>query len=371
MKVVLGLSGGVDSSYSARYLMNLGYEVIGVTMQVYENTPSNSDIEDAKNLAKFLGIEHHVIDMRKEFRDHVISKFVDDYLNARTPNPCAVCNRYVKFKFLLDAKEKFGADKIATGHYARVIYDEETKRYAIAKSKSVEKDQSYILYDLTQDQLKDLILPLSDYTKVQVRKMAEDSGITLSNKRDSFDICFIKDGDYKRFIRDEKLGADYRERIASGENEIPFLQKGYFVDKEGTILGWHEGIINYTIGQRRGISIDVGTINKKSKLKFTDRAFVGDIDVEKNLVTLVSDEDLYKDELYCDNVNFQVYEDITEPTRALCKIRYKDNGEYGILSKEGNGIYKFKFDKKVRAIARGQSAVFYIDDKILCGGIIK
>jgi tRNA-specific 2-thiouridylase len=269
------------------------------------------------------------------------------------------------------ALEKFGADKIATGHYANVVFDKNTKRYAIAKSKYVEKDQSYILYNLTQEQLSRLILPLSNFTKCEVRKKAAEAGIVLSQKRDSFDICFIKDGDYKKFIEIEKLGPDYKEKLASGAPKISFLERGHFIDKENTVLGWHDGIINYTVGQRRGIAIDVGEINKKSNLKFEGRAFVGEIDANNNTVTLVNDEDLFKDELSCKDVNFQACPDIKEPIKALCKIRYKDEGVYGILSKEENGIYKFKFDKKVRAIARGQSAVFYIDNKILCGGIIQ
>jgi tRNA-specific 2-thiouridylase len=269
------------------------------------------------------------------------------------------------------ALEKFGADKIATGHYANVVFDENAKRYAIAKSKYVEKDQSYILYNLSQEHLSHLILPLANFTKTEVRKKASEAGIVLSQKRDSFDICFIKDGDYKKFIECETLGYDYKEKLARGESVPSFLERGHFVDKEGSVLGWHDGIINYTVGQRRGIAIDVGEINKKSNLKFEGRAFVGEIDAIKNTVTLVNDEDLYKDELVCSNVNFQAYEDITGSIKALCKIRYKDEGVYGILSKEGNDTYKFKFDNKVRAIARGQSAVFYIDDKILCGGIIQ
>ena len=371
MKVVIGLSGGVDSSYSAWSLKQQGYEVIGVTMTVFKNTPSAADIEDAKNMAAFLGIEHQVISMEEEFREFVINPFIEDYLAARTPNPCALCNRHVKFKMLMKALEKFGADKIATGHYANVVFDENTKRYAIAKSKYVEKDQSYILYNLSQESLSRLVLPLSNYTKTEVRKKAAEVGIVLSQKRDSFDICFIKDGDYKKFIENEMLGYDYKEKLASGETVPSFLERGHFIDKEGTVLGWHDGIINYTVGQRRGIAIDVGEINKKSNLKFDGRAFVGEINAIDNTVTLVSDEDLFKDELFCSNVNFQLYEDIKEPIKALCKIRYKDEGVYGILSKEEGGIYKFKFDKKVRAIARGQSAVFYIDDKILCGGIIQ
>lgn len=353
-KVVVGMSGGVDSSVAAYLLQELGYDVIGITMQV---TPENkefeereggccslSDVNDARKVADKLGIYFYVMNFRDVFKSKVIDYFIDEYLAGNTPNPCIACNKYIKFDEFFKKAERIGAKYIATGHYARIMKDEKSGRYLLLKSKDLKKDQTYVLYNMTQYQLQHTLMPLGDFTKEEVRSLAEKRGLIVARKPDSVEICFIPDNDHGSFIK---------------KNIPNKIEPGHFVDVNGNILGEHKGIVNYTIGQRKGLGLSLGK-----------PGFVVDIIPEKNLVVIGEEEDIFKDTLYAEDLNFIPFEKLEGEMRVKAKIRYSAKEAEALLSPYNEGVL-LKFDKPQRAITKGQSIVFYDGDVVIGGGIIK
>jgi len=340
-KVLLGMSGGVDSSITALLLQKEGYEVIGATMQLHDYC-NNDQVEDAKDIAKRLGIEHYVFNMKEQFKKHVIDYFIEEYQEGRTPNPCVACNKYIKFGAMIDKAEELGIEYIATGHYARIEKVTDGK-YLLKKGKDERKDQSYMLYNLTQELLAKTIFPLGEYSKEEVRKIAEENGFITANKPDSQEVCFIPDNNHFRFIQ---------------ENSTIPMKKGEIVNTNGEVLGYHEGSAKYTIGQRKGLGISAKT-----------PLFVIDINSEKNQVVLGSNDELFSKELVATNLNWITFEKLEKEMEVDAKIRYKaKESKAKIYPME----YKVKvvFEKPQRAITKGQSVVFYKDDIVLGGGII-
>ena len=353
-KVVVGMSGGVDSSVAAYLLKEQGYEVIGVTMQTWQEEDGAaagengvccglSAVEDARRVAQFLDIPYYVMNFRKEFKEKVTDYFVEEYLHGRTPNPCIACNRYVKWESLLQRSLAIGADYIATGHYAKVERLA-NGRYAVCNSVTAEKDQTYALYNLTQYQLAHTLMPVGEYSKEEIRRMAEQIGLPVAQKPDSQDICFVPDGDYASFI----------ERNAGKE-----LQKGNFVTSDGRVLGQHKGIIHYTVGQRKGLGLALGY-----------PAFVLEIRPETREVVIGTHEESLADSLRVSDVNFMSVEDLTEPRRVFVKIRYNHKGVWGTIEKTGEDEVTCTFEEPQRAVTPGQAAVFYDGEYILGGGTI-
>ena len=346
------MSGGVDSSVAALLLKRQGYEVIGVTMQIWqEETPERqaqnggccglSAVEDARRVAEVLDIPYYVMNFRQEFKRHVIDYFVAEYLRGRTPNPCIACNRYVKWEALLRRGMELGADFIATGHYAR-IDRLENGRFTIRNSVTAEKDQTYALYQLTQEQLSRTLLPVGDCTKSKIRELARDAGLPVADKPDSQEICFVPDDDYAAFI----------EREAE-------VRPGNFVTSDGRILGRHKGITHYTLGQRRGLELPMGR-----------RVFVTGIRPETNEVVVGENEELFSTEVFCDSVNFMAVPDLEEPMRVRAKIRYNHPGEYCTVEKLSEDRLRCRFERPVRAATPGQAIVFYTGEYVLGGGTI-
>ncbi len=347
-KVAIGMSGGVDSSVAAAMLLEKGYEVIGITMLLCEEGACLSSVEeDARKVCENLGIEHHVVDFRGEFKEKVVDYFVDEYLAGRTPNPCIACNKHLKFDAMLEKAKELGADYIATGHYAKVLYNEDTGRYYLKQSDASEKDQTYVLYNLKQEQLKRLLMPLGDVeNKEEVRKYAEKLGLSTAGKPDSMEICFIPDNDYAGFIE---------------RNRNYTATEGDFVDKNGEFLGKHKGIIHYTVGQRKGLGVTFGK-----------PMFVTKIDAENNRVVLGEKGEEFSNGLLCDNLNFITVEKITEPIKVWTKVRYSARPALATLSMADENTAKVVFDQPQRAVTPGQAVVFYDDENIVIGGgIIK
>ena len=354
-KVVVGMSGGVDSSVAAMLLKEQGYDVIGVTMQIWQDEEEAakeanggccglSAVDDARRVAQRLEIPYYVMNFKKEFKCHVMDYFVAEYLRGHTPNPCIACNRYVKWESLLQRSLEIGADYIATGHYAR-IDRLPNGRFAIRNSVTAAKDQTYALYNLTQEQLAHTLMPVGEYTKDEIRVLAEEAGLPVAHKPDSQEICFVPDNDYASFI-DREAG----EKVPG---------PGNFVTEDGRILGRHKGITHYTLGQRRGLELPMG-----------ERVFVTAIRPETNEVVIGSNQELFTDKVLCDHVNYMTVEHLTEPTRVLAKIRYNHKGEYGTLTKQPDGKVLCTFDAPVRAATPGQAMVFYQDEHVLGGGTI-
>ncbi len=345
-KVLLGMSGGVDSSVSAVLLKEKGYEVIGTTLELFCGTSSSNENinQDAKNMCDFLEIPHYIFDYKKEFNEYVINDFINCYANCKTPNPCIECNRHMKFGVMLEKAKELGCDYIATGHYAKTEYSEKYGRWILKKSKAGKKDQSYVLWNIPKEILGKVLFPLADFeTKEEIREIATKNSLKVANKPDSEDICFIPDGDYKKFLN---------------ENSDIKPKPGNIVNLKGEVLGKHTGLYNYTIGQRKGLGISHPT-----------PLFVLGFNKEKNEVIVGEENELYKKEMLVGQINLLLVDKIEEPLEVEVKTRYSSKVAKAQIVMEGSYI-KVVFEEPQRAITPGQSAVFYIDDIVLGGGKI-
>ncbi|MBR2040314.1 MAG: tRNA 2-thiouridine(34) synthase MnmA [Clostridia bacterium] len=340
-KVLVGMSGGVDSSACALILKEMGFSVTGLTLSLCEKD-NDRDISDAKSVCEKLHIEHLNIDLSDDFKQKVVAPFINEYKQGLTPNPCLECNKYIKFGKMLDIALDKGFDKIATGHYARV--EKQGDRYVLKKAKDLSKDQSYVLYSLTQHQLKHLLLPLGDLTKSDIREKAENAGLVNANRPDSQDICFVPDGDYAAFI----------QRTDGFVSEA-----GDYVDINGNVLGKHEGVIHYTIGQRKGLKIALGKPQ-----------FVINKNAEKNTVILGDEEHLFKKEVLVSDVNFIPFDTLEKEMRVKAKLRYRHTEQPATIYPLENRQVKIVFDEPQRAPSAGQAAVFYDGDTLVGGGKI-
>ena len=348
-KVLLGMSGGVDSSVAAILLKEQGYEVIGATMMLWEDKENSEGCgslvatKDAEKVCKELGIKHHVLDFKEEFKECVIKNFIETYNQAMTPNPCIECNKHMKFNYFYKKALELGCEYIATGHYAKTEYSKEYNQYVLKKSNAGKKDQSYVLYNIPNEIISKVLFPLGEFeNKEQIRKIAEKHGLNVANKPDSQEICFIPDNDYAKFL--EKNSED---------KQLP----GNVVNKNGKILGKHNGLINYTVGQRKGLGISNAI-----------PLYVIELSKEKNEVVVGEEKDIYSSKLYAKDINYTLDIPIKEKIKIQAKIRYNANTSNATLYPiEGNKV-KIKFDEPQRAITKGQSVVFYIEDIVLRRG---
>ncbi len=354
-KVVVGMSGGVDSSVAAWLLKEQGYDVIGVTMQIWQDEDTEvqeaeggccglSAVDDARRVAMDIGIPYYVMNFKDEFRRQVMDYFAAEYMSGRTPNPCIACNRYVKWESLLRRSLSIGADYIATGHYAR-IEQLPNGRYAIKKSVTAAKDQTYALYNLTQEQLSHTLMPVGNYHKDEIRDMAEKLGLPVASKPDSQEICFIPDHDYASFIE------EYTGKT---------MKPGNFVDLDGNVLGRHKGISHYTVGQRKGLNLAMGY-----------PVFVVAIRPETNEVVLGNGQDVFTDVVRCNQLNWMALDGIGEEEVSVnAKIRYSHKGASCKIRRIGEDMVECRFEEPVRAATPGQAVVFYQDDYVAGGGTI-
>jgi len=353
-KVLLGMSGGVDSSTAAILLQEQGYEVIGITLNLWEdkrectsgNCGSFLAAIDAKKVCDELGIPHIVLEYKKEFKEKVIDDFINKYSECKTPNPCVECNRHLKFAVMYEHAKKLGIEYIATGHYARTSYSEKYKRYAITKSKSDKKDQTYVLYNIPSEIVEHIVFPLGEFrNKEEIREKAKQYNLNVASKPDSQEICFIPDNDYMRFLEEEG-------NITKKPGDI--------VAMGGEIIGSHEGLYRYTIGQRKGI-------HTKSNAKL----YVIKLDKEKNQLVVGDEGNLFSKELYINDVNLLLIDELKEPMKVMAKIRYLAKESPATIYPIEAGRMKVEFNEPQRAATPGQSLVFYVDDYLLGGGKIE
>lgn len=354
-RVIVAMSGGVDSSVCAYLLKQKGYEVIGMTMQIWQDGPGDTIVKeggccslgavhDARRVADKIGIPYYVINLKKQFKEKVIDYFIDEYISGYTPNPCIACNRYLKFEALLNKALEVDAFYIATGHYAKVEYDTSRCRYILKKSEDKTKDQSYALYNLSQFQLEHTLFPLGEFTKKDIREIAKNVQIPVAKKPDSQEICFIE-SNYK----------DYLKSIVPGN-----IVAGPFVDKKGNVIGQHKGIPFYTVGQRRGLGIHS-----------TRPLYVIKIDAEKNVIVIGHEEDVYVREFTAGNLNWVSFEDISKSMCVNAKIRYNfEEKPAEVFPIEGNRV-KVVFENPQKSPAPGQAVVFYNGDELIGGGTIE
>ncbi len=352
-KALIAMSGGVDSSAAALLTLRSGYSCIGATMRLYDNemiaSDSNTccsldDVEDARSVARRLGIPFYVFNFKEDFREKVIDGFVRCYEEGLTPNPCIECNRHLKFDRLLHRARELGCDAVVTGHYAQIRQDPDTGRWLLCRAADRSKDQTYVLYTLTQDQLAHTLFPLGGMTKAQVRALAEAEGFVNARKHDSQDICFVPDGDYVAFMK-RYTGREY--------------PKGDFLDQDGRVLGRHNGAVCYTLGQRKGLGLAMGA-----------PVYVCAKDMQANTVTVGPNEALYASSLLADNWNWFPFPVLTEPLRVTAKARYSQLEQPATVFPEADGCARVVFDTPQRALTPGQAVVLYSGDIIVGGGTI-
>ena len=351
-KALIAMSGGVDSSVAAWLIREKGYDCAGATMRLFQKEEmtaepgccTSQDMEDARAVADMLGMPYYVYDFADRFREAVIDRFVEAYENGRTPNPCIDCNRYLKFEELFLRGRQLGCDFVVTGYYARTGYDEKSGRYLLKKAADTSKDQSYVLYSLTQDQLSHVQFPLGELTKQEVRQIAREHGFLTADKAESQDICFVQDGKYYEFICDY-TGRDY--------------PAGDFIDTRGNVLGRHQGIIRYTVGQRKGLGIAFG-----------EPVYVMKVDPEANTVMLGTNEELFTDTVTAKKINLISTDRIREPLRVKAKVRYRHKEQWATATQPDEDTLQVVFDEPQRAVTAGQALVLYDGDVVVGGGTI-
>ena len=352
-KAIIAMSGGVDSSVAAFLMTKAGYECMGVTMKLFYNEEvacrsntccSLEDVEDARSVAYRLNMPYYVFNFSDRFKEDVIDKFVDAYENGRTPNPCIDCNRYLKFDKLFTRAKELGYDYVVTGHYAQIDYNHENGRYILKKAVDANKDQSYVLYSMTQEQLAHVQFPLGGISKPEARKIAEENGFVNAKKHDSQDICFVVNGKYSDFIE------NYTGRT---------FPEGDFVDKNGNFMGRHKGIIRYTVGQRKGLG-----------LALDHPMYVIEVNPENNTVVIGENEDLFSTSVTAKSINLISVPDMYEPMRVKAKVRYRQAEQWATAVQIDEDTLKIEFDEPQRAVTKGQAVVMYDGDIVVGGGTI-